>query len=142
MHLHLGIIIWPLIINGTGGAFALASPSQPISVISRKSNGRFKEYFFDDFTKREEELSQPSNKGGQKKQVLSSVFGHFQMVLRSMFSITRSTFLPTLATSDNQNQLFVLLKSGYLPYIIYDNLQDLTTSLRSVLATQRILEGG
>jgi hypothetical protein len=114
--------------NLRGGPYAIALAStshpQPIQrVISRKANGRNKQYFIGD-------ISHTNNAAQVKRTSFSSkdVLSHVQSVLRS-------TFLPTT------NQISSLRQSGYLSYILYDNLQDLTTSLRSVLATQRILEG-
>ena len=72
---------------------------------------------------------------------------HPSAALHRVQSALRSTFLPALPSNNGQDnngnnyQLDTLRKSGYLNYIIYDNIQDLSTSLRSVLATQRILEG-
>ena len=48
-------------------------------------------------------------------------------------SIIRSTFLPSGYPAKIPN--------GYLPYCIWSWIQDLSTQLRSVLATQRVLEG-
>ena len=60
------------------------------------------------------------------------------MFLRRMQSALQSTFLPSVSTSDNQ--MHILSRSGYLEYIIHDNLQDLSTTMREVLVTQRILK--
>jgi hypothetical protein len=131
-------------INNNGGlyVFALASPSvpSPRSIISRKANGKYKEYLL---THNNHELG-PSENAKQIKthdQCLST-----RDVLHHLQSVLRSTFLPTTSIAKNlngnpNNQFTTLKQSGYLSYITYDNLQDLTTSLRSVLATQRILEG-
>ncbi|KAL7477435.1 hypothetical protein ACHAW6_003240 [Cyclotella cf. meneghiniana] len=138
----LGIGVWLVIVanvTGRGFAFGLSSPSQPLvtTVVSRKSNGRKKEYFFDrnrPFVKKE--FPQIGDEV-RKKEIFSSVLEHLQLLLRS-------TFLPTIPISydaGQTSQLTFLMESGYLPFIFFDNLQDLTTSLRSVLATQRILEG-
>jgi len=68
--------------------------------------------------------------------------------LHKLKSSLRSTFLPTIPSKvgddikeGERRRQDVLAQSGYLKYMICDNLQDLSTSLRSVLATQRILEG-
>ncbi len=64
----------------------------------------------------------------------------------------RSTFLPSLPrpptgnTNDEDgncsHQIMDTLRgTNFLRYILYDNIQDLSTSLRSVLATQRVLHG-
>lgn len=107
-------------------AFALASTpsSLPRSIISRKINGRYEKF----------NLSDGMSQGAAAKQVKRPRFVSGDVFSRIQ-SVLRSTFLPT---TSNQSKL---RQSGYLSYILYDNLQDLTTSLRSVLATQRILEG-
>ncbi|KAL3805091.1 hypothetical protein HJC23_003319 [Cyclotella cryptica] len=127
-------------VTGRGFAFALSLPSHPplTTVVSRKSNGRNKEYFFDHHEPSvEKEFPRLANGVHRKDKIFSSVLDHLQSVLRS-------TFLPTIRGSydgGQKSQLTLLMESGYLPFILFDNLQDLTTSLRSVLATQRILEG-
>ena len=114
-------------------AFALASTSSyvPRSIISRKTNGKYKKFVFndDDGSSQGIEAKQADSQSVMSKDVLSRIQ-----------SVLRSTFLPTTSTATT-NHLSKLRQSGYLSYILYDNLQDLTTSLRSVLATQRILEG-
>lgn len=55
-----------------------------------------------------------------------------------MQSALQSTFLPSVSTADNQ--MNILSRSGYLEYIIHDNLQDLSTTMREVIVTQRILK--
>jgi len=52
---------------------------------------------------------------------------------KKLRSILVSTFLPAGYPEKTP--------SGYLPYIIYSFIQDFTTELRSILATQKILEG-
>lgn len=136
----LGIGVWLVIVanvTGRGFAFGLSSPSQPLvtTVVSRKSNGRKKEYFFDrnrPFVKKE--FPQIGDEV-RKKEIFSSVLEHLQLLLRS-------TFLPTIPISydaGQTSQLTFLMESGYLPFIFFDNLQDLTTSLRSVLATVSLM---
>jgi hypothetical protein len=123
---HLLLVVASHNVKGGSYAFALASPShpQPIQkVISRRAIGRYKQYFIGD-------VSHTNNTNEVKRASFSS-----RDVLNHMQSVLRSTFLPTT------NQVSSLRQSGYLSYILYDNLQDLTTALRSVLATQRILEG-
>lgn len=136
----LGIGVWLVIVanvTGRGFAFALSSPSHPpvTTVVSRKSNGRKKDYFFDrhgpfvktEFPQRGDEV--------HKKEMPSSVLEHLR-------SLIRSTFLPTIPRSYDAgqiSQLTLLMESGYLPFIFFDNLQDLTTSLRSVLATVSLM---
>ncbi|KAL7531058.1 hypothetical protein ACHAWF_003614 [Thalassiosira exigua] len=56
------------------------------------------------------------------------------LLLRRVRAAFRSTFLPGADVD-------VLRRAGYLRYAFLDNVQDLSTALRSVLATQRILEG-
>lgn len=52
---------------------------------------------------------------------------------KKLKSIIFTTFLPTGYPEKTP--------SGYLPYIMYSFIQDFTTELRSILATQKILEG-
>ena len=54
------------------------------------------------------------------------------------------TFLPSLPSNRSKNanyRLAMLSESKYLLCTFLDNLQYLMTSIRSVLATQRVLEG-
>jgi hypothetical protein len=107
-------------------------------IISRKTDGQYVTYSLDDFD--EDGIDGP-NVRTQKKSPLSP-----SLALRRVRSALRSTFLPSLPggqveDGNGTHQLDTLRKSGYLSYILYDNVQDLSTSLRSVLATQRILEG-
>lgn len=111
-------------------------------IISRKSDGQYKTYSFDDW---DEEGHYGPNDGTIEKQKKDGFFGPSSALLRVRSAI-RSTFLPSLTSSQGEDsngnyQLDTLRSSGYLSYILYDNIQDLCTSLRSVLATQRILEG-
>ena len=104
-----------------------AAASSTSKIISRKSDGQYKTYHLDGV----------SNDGRSKNtlQINPSV------VLHRVQAALRSTFLPALPGNAGKEWLSELRNSGYLKYIIYDNIQDLSTSLRSVLATQRILEG-
>ena len=132
-----------LLILGTQPCHALAvvaSTSTYSKIISRKSDGQYKSYnLIDDG----EDIDVDGTRDNRQH-----IF-HPSKVLYRVQSALRSTFLPALPSSDvkgNDNnksnyQLDKLRSSGYIKYIILDNIQDLSTSLRSVLATQRILEG-
>ncbi|KAL7543655.1 hypothetical protein ACHAXR_012959 [Thalassiosira sp. AJA248-18] len=111
-------------------------------IVSRKSNGRYTSFSLENYF--DEKIGGgPADrdlKSGEKQSFfrISDALHHVQTALRS-------TFLPALPSNqdgtNNGNQIATLRRSGYLSYILYDNIQDLSTSLRSVLATQRILEG-
>ena len=113
------------------------------NIISRKSDGQYKTYSFDDW---DEEGLYGLNCRGVEKHGQQNSFFRPSLALLRVRSAIRSTFLPSLPSgqgdeSNGNYQLDTLRSSGYLSYILYDNIQDLSTSLRSVLATQRILEG-
>jgi hypothetical protein len=113
-----------------------ALASSPKQVISRRNDGRTKSFSFDEpnNNKRVDSDSEVKFRLRQVGRELiqpSVALGHVQSALRS-------TFLPSIPSSSTKN---ILRSSGYLQYILFDNIQDLCTSLRSVLATQRILEG-
>lgn len=116
---------------------ALASPSpKPKHVISRRNDGRSKSFSFDEPNKKRvdnhSEVQFRLSQVGRDLIRPSVAVDHIQ-------STVRATFLPSIPTSSSSKN--VLRTSGYLQYILFDNIQDLCTSLRSVLATQRILEG-
>ena len=116
--------------------YALSQPHQsnpmtaPTKVISRKANGSYKLLSLGDTNETHGyEPSMPkSSKQQQARQWTSQVS-----------SVVSSTFLPTVRATDNQ--MAALSHSNYLKYIFFDNLQDLSTTLRSVLVTRRILQG-
>ena len=62
---------------------------------------------------------------------------HKDAKIKNLFktSILKSTFLPM--TKEQKH----LATNGYISYVIFNAIQDLSTQMRSVLATQRILEG-
>lgn len=126
-------------------------------IISRKSNGQYTVYNLNtkligeesDVGLGERGSAEISRTHGDSRHLISSsVLYRFQYALRS-------TFLPTLPSASSQqntgsdvkngnyhsHQIDTLRRTNYLRYILYDNIQDLSTSLRSVLATQRILHG-
>jgi hypothetical protein len=89
-------------------------------IVSRKvDGGRYEEYHFDERVKH--------ITTAPKDLLLPNVIPHAQSVLKS-------TFLPSVPMA-------TLSESGYLLCILLDNIQYLTTSLCSVLATQKVLEG-
>lgn len=124
------------------------SSRQVTRIISRKGDGGYESFSLDDF-----------NRSVDDDVVGEGVRSFFQThkiswrinpaaSLHKLKSALRSTFLPTIPSKvgddikeGERRRQDVLAKSGYLKYMICDNLQDLSTSLRSVLATQRILEG-
>ena len=119
--------------------YALAYPNQHSKIISRKSDGHKKIYSL--------ETSDDVDVGGGETSTEYKYNNYLDpsTTLKRLQSSLRSTFLPAVSSGANNkgcgDQLCVLRSSGYLKYMLYDNLQDLSTSLRSVLATQRILEG-
>lgn len=143
--LHLIIVAAALDVNGgsfCSFTFALASPSPtlgPRSIISRKANGNDKLYEY--FT--EEDLTETTVNKPVVRHDSSSRKNRMAYMLRSTFlPLTSNTASSDKSDTTNSDQMMTTLKqSGYLSYMIYDNLQDLTTSLRSVLATQRVLQG-
>lgn len=113
-----------------------ALASSPKQIISRRNDGRLKSFSFDEpnNNKRvgsDSEVKFRLSQVGRDLVRPSVALGHIQ-------SAVKSTFLPSIPSSSSNN---ILRNSGYLKYILFDNIQDLCTSLRSVLATQRILEG-
>jgi len=124
-------------------AVAVTSTSTPSKIISRKSDGQYKSYNLINDGKDTDDVDGTHDSR-------QHIF-HPSKALHRVQSALRSTFLPALPSSnvrgndDNNNsnnyQMDKLRSSGYIKYILYDNIQDLSTSLRSVLATQRILEG-
>ena len=117
---------------------ALASSS--IQVISRRNDGRSQSFSFDEPSK-SDSSEKVANGNSQVKFRLRQVGREIvkpTLALNHVQSALRSTFLPSIPRTTSKN---ILSSSGYLQYILFDNVQDLCTSLRSVLATQRILEG-
>lgn len=60
----------------------------------------------------------------------SAPFTFIQSKVVDLKSVLRSTFLPRM-----------MIPQGYIKYITWNAIQDLSTQLRSVVATQRVLEG-
>ncbi|KAL9184058.1 hypothetical protein ACHAXT_002144 [Thalassiosira profunda] len=122
-----------LVHNGCHGLSSSPSSTPPMStdyvVVSQRSNGQCKTFSFDDATSIDE----------RKRRKSMPTFQRVQTALRS-------TFFPTVTTDVlgdgriNDHQLRALSRSGYLKYIFCDNLQDLSTTLRWVLVTQRVLK--
>ena len=111
-----------------------ALASSPRGVVSHR-NGRSKSFYFDNETDNKDDDNDSNVK------LLLHQVGLFRPsdVLRQIQTGIISTFLPSIPSSSSSSN--ILSSSGYLRYILLDNIQDLCTSLRSVLATQRILEG-
>mmetsp|Transcript_51963 Transcript_51963/g.110410 ORF Transcript_51963/g.110410 Transcript_51963/m.110410 type:complete len:151 (-) Transcript_51963:1542-1994(-) len=119
-----------LILNVDQCHALVAQPTHHTKIVSRKSDGRYETFSLGD-------LDENFDGGPDGRLGLSGAtqnFLHPAATLRRIQSAIRATFLPA-------NRLSTLRSSGYLSYILYDNIQDLSTSLRSVLATKRILEG-
>ena len=106
-------------------------------VISQKSNGQRTVFSFADPNKR------PSCKLQRNQyKIRHSIIAS----LHRIQSALQSTFFPTVHADFNRNgqinnPMSSLSRLGYLAYILHDNIQDLSTTLRSVLVKQRILEG-
>ena len=119
--------------------YALASTS--IQVFSRRNDGRSQSFSFDEPTI--SDISEQVADGNSQVQFRLHQVGREiakpTLALNHVQSALRSTFLPSIPNSSTSKN--ILSSSGYLQYILFDNVQDLCTSLRSVLATQRILEG-
>jgi hypothetical protein len=99
-----------------------SSSSHPLRIVSLNKNGGNVKYFDLGSTDTTEENSanNPLKKINDKKTAYLS-------------TVIRSTFLP--------NGFPVKTPPGYLRYSLWSWIQDISTQLRSVLATQRILEG-
>lgn len=114
----------------------LALALSPTHVISHRNDGRSKSFSFDE-TFNSKRVGGDSKVKVRLRQVVRELI-HPSVALNHVQAALRSTFLPSIPSSTTKN---ILSSSGYLQYILFDNIQDLCTSLRSVLATQRILEG-
>lgn len=104
-------------------------------VISQRSNGQQEIFSFDSLEDKSSVIGLKSESSTIQEQIntLKAVTHHIGYALQS-------TFLPSVITDDINKNLSILSHTGYLKYILYDNIQDLSTSLKSVLAKQRILE--
>lgn len=109
------------------------SSARAFKIISTNKNGGRSHTFIID-TKRREIMEGINNNNNSSRMALS------QMKSRSWYSLFenlksgfRSTFLPSGFPTKTP--------PGYLRYAIWSWIQDLSTQLRGVLATQRILEG-
>lgn len=101
---------------------ACLSNENQLRIISTRRNGGHTQTFFVDSSFKKTETN------GAQKRSDRATFG-----VKGIKSAIRSTFLP----SGYPNRT----PSGYLQYSIWSWIQDLSTQLRSVLATQRVLEG-
>ena len=136
-------------------------PSHNINkIISRKSNGQYTVYNLDTKLSGKESDVGLGERGSAEVSRTHGDIRHLHLISSSVLLYRfqyalRSTFLPTLPSASSQqnigsdgkngnyhsHQIDTLRRTNYLRYILYDNMQDLSTSLRSVLATQRILHG-
>lgn len=142
MRLVLILAVHQLAVHQRCHALALSARK----IVSRKSDGQYKTYSLDPWL----DNLEVKNIGGPDDRELSrgDQRNSFRpsATLHRVQSALRSTFLPALPSNQGgddrgDDQLSTLRSSGYLSYILYDNIQDLSTNLRSVLATARILEG-
>mmetsp|Transcript_8452 Transcript_8452/g.12428 ORF Transcript_8452/g.12428 Transcript_8452/m.12428 type:complete len:559 (+) Transcript_8452:122-1798(+) len=112
---------------------SLSSSSSSSIIVSKKDGGISQEFILDN------DNGCPSNDNNDmittssKKQTNKHSVFHIKTHLQKTLSSLHTTFLPSGYPTRTP--------SGYLTYSIYSWIQHLTTELRSVLATQRILEG-
>ena len=106
----------------------MASSLNPrnVRVVSTNKNGGAGKIFT--FGHEEDQKKKPNSTTRQNR--LDSSIGAVLPVIRSGL---RSTFLPSGYPSK--------IPKGYLRYAVWSWIQDLSTQLRGVLATQRVLEG-
>ena len=105
-------------------------------VISQRSNGQQEIFSFDSLEDKLSVIGLKSKSSTIQQEQINSL----KTVTHRIGYALQSTFLPSVITDDINGNLNILSHTGYLKYILYDNIQDLTTSLKSVLAKQRILE--
>ena len=148
MHLSISLIVVTAALDVNGRSvrsftFALASPSPtlgPRSIISIKANGHYKEYFTKNVSP--SDVTESTAYKPIVRYDIPNRENRIAYMLRSTFlPLTSNTASSEKSDTADDDQMTLLKQSGYLSYMIYDNLQDLTTSLRSVLATQRVLQG-
>ncbi|KAL9188760.1 hypothetical protein ACHAXT_007138 [Thalassiosira profunda] len=136
--LHLHLLLLSAAHQRQPGCHALAQTPRG-TIVSRRSDGRSESFSLDGFDEDGDGASDGASDGAHKRKRSERFSGiHPSATRRRVRAALQSTFLPNSTGGGN---LEALRQSGYLRYIMYDNLQDLSTSLRSVLATQRILEG-
>lgn len=114
-------------------ALALQPAGEAFTVVSRNSDGTRITFSSDGIDGNDGDRPSASDDAITRK----TRRGRQRRRRRKLLSAPSSTFLPSLP----EDRRHLLRDSGYLEYILMDNLQDLTTALRSVLATQRVLEG-
>ncbi|MGK3738621.1 MAG: hypothetical protein ACI90V_005468 [Bacillariaceae sp.] len=128
MYLILGrILIFVLCMKRTV-CLASSSPSSsfpPLRIVSLNKNGGNVKYFDLGSTDTTEE-----NNGNYP---LRKKINDKKKTASYLTTVIRSTFLP--------NGFPIKTPPGYLRYSFWSWIQDISTQLRSVLATQRILEG-
>ena len=104
----------------------------PLRIASLNKNGGNVKYF--DLVA-EEDPNSPSRKNDKK--TIRSIIENPRFVVttlrRQLITATRTTFLP-IGFPDKT-------PPGYLQFSVWSWIQDVSTQLRSVLATQKILEG-
>lgn len=109
---------------------AVHNPQRISKVVSTRRDGRSRTYFFHDDVKNNADSSgRPAAMGAATKRVISDNNGPLHQIQAGL----RSTFLPAGFPHSTPK--------GYLAYSCWSWIQDLSTQLRGVLATQRILEG-
>jgi hypothetical protein len=103
-------------------------PQKILKVVSTKKNGGLSKTFVFDV------ISPTSDANGSGNVVSISRRDHsLSRGLRKVQAALRSTFLPSGYPAKTP--------PGYLKYSVWSWIQDISTQLRSVLATQRVLEG-
>lgn len=114
---------------------ASSSPSscnQKVVVSTKKNGGHAKVFTFPEHDAMSGASSQVSSSESRMKMWIPSLL-HPQQAIAKLQSAIRSTFLPSGYPARTP--------PGYLRYSAWSWVQDLSTQLRSVLATQRVLEG-
>jgi hypothetical protein len=117
------LLIITLFLNFNYG-YCLSMQHKTVEIISKK-HGSEQRLFLDQH-------------GIIKNSTLPKTFKHYSkeksdLSKKKLRSIIFATFLPAGYPEKTP--------SGYLPYVVFSFIQDFTTELRSILATQKILEG-
>lgn len=128
------IIFWFQLIVGNVACMAIhhRSPEQIVSVVSTRWDGGISKIFsFHDANphhQMDHEKSSTSDRPATRTSTPRSI-----LRIPSIKAAIKSTFLPSGYPTKTP--------VGYLPFSIWSWTQDLSTQLRGVLATQRVLEG-
>jgi hypothetical protein len=113
------------------------TPDRIISVVSTKKNGGHSQTFSFHETETETETDAKGTNmkpaASQRQKTKKTKLNDVRSLANNIQSGLRSTFLPS--------GFPVRTPAGYLQYSVWSWIQDLSTQLRAVLATQRVLEG-